>query len=114
MELKDKFCPNCGQKLIYKGIQLSEDDMDKNAYYSNKELAAKQYLNNAVINNLNLTDTEAYSYFKAAFDLLTEAYFLKYIWQKEMKDKYGIDFSNDLIDEEGKVYGHADCSNHQS
>lgn len=102
-------CNQCGEELIYIGA-LNIEEISSLQYINNKENIARQYLNYDVVKSMEFNDSECYQYFKAAFEQLTEAEFAKFIFWRDLEKKFDIKRTLCVISEDGKIYGHANCS----
>lgn len=82
-------CEHCGKEMIKVGV-LTEKEREDFIYVNEKFNCTQMALNNDVIKDLEFTDGQVFEYFKASYDQLAQANYLKYIFERDLKKRIGL------------------------
>ena len=77
-------CPDCGKELL-KVRDLTEDERNAFEYFVIKEDNANQAINSGI--DVNFKEGELYEYYKALYDQLAEARFLRTIFFRKIQEE---------------------------
>lgn len=100
-------CMNCNRELIPLGISLEDSELEQMMYAVNLQDTANTALKSNVVNSLNLTDSQVYTYFKTVYEQLATGNFLYWCFERDIRKKYNITAEN-IIVYNGEVYKHGD------
>ena len=82
-------CEQCGKEMVKVGV-LTEEEQNDFIYVNEKLNCAQMALNNDVIRDIEFKDNEVYEYFKASYEELAQANYLRYIFERNLKKRLGL------------------------
>ena len=101
-------CQQCGVEMTKVGV-LTDKEKDDLAYVNEKFNCAQMALSGGVIKDIKFDDNQVFEYFKASYDQLAEANFLRYVFNRDLKKRLGVeDIDNNLFIDfvTGEVFQH--------
>ena len=100
-------CEHCGKELKEVGV-LERDELQDWLRSGEMQDNAVQALKPEVIEKMKFSDGQVFEYFRACFDELAKANFLRYLIRRDLKNKYGFTDEFFVKPDTGKVYVHAE------
>jgi hypothetical protein len=82
-------CEHCGKEMIKVGI-LTEQEQNDWVYTNEKFNCASMALNNDVIKDIEFTDGQVFEYFKASYDQLAQANYLRFVFDRNLRKRLGV------------------------
>ena len=84
-------CTKCGGNLIEVPIDVTSQEVEDIMFILNKQHTAQLCIRPAAIDFSLFKEGQIYEYFKAAYDIYSEAEFLNEIWFRNMKIRSGLE-----------------------
>lgn len=82
-------CEECGKEMVKVGV-LDEKEIDDFTYVNEKFNCASMAMNFDIIKDLEFTDGQVFEYFKAAYDQLAQANYLRYTFERDVKKRLNV------------------------
>ena len=90
-------CERCGAELIEVGT-LTEKEKEDYVYVNEKFNCANMALDFKVLKDIEFNEGQVYEYFKASYEQLAEANYLRYMFEEGLRKRLGIEnFENNIV-----------------
>jgi len=105
-------CEHCGKELTKVGV-LTDEEKEEFYFVNEKNACAYQAIDSSIVKDIEFTDGQIFEYFRAAYDALAQARFLRHIFEKKVKTRLNVDINKNIFiaDVSLEVYVHPDENN---